>query len=207
MFSKKAKMTSLITFTLIVGLMVTSFVGLAGNGKEISSEETGIMEETYINLLAPRLGLEAGELNTIMENAREKAAASNHRPISETYLEILTSELEMDLDELKKKMTNTRVEAAEKLASEGTISQEFADSFKERTSTFPFGYSNQGADRGRSQAKDKRGTPQGSANQYGTNDGDRYGPGDGECDGNGPHGNKTSDNDKRGQGNGRRGRN
>ncbi len=216
MFTKQMKATNLVALTLIVGLLVTGVVGFA-NGK--SSEKVGIMEDTYIELLAPRVGLKPAELEEKMDEAMEQAAAEGERPISENYLEILASELNTDTEQLKTTMTETRVEAASKLEEEGTISAELAKAFKERAANFPFGY--QGANKGNGQ-KTAAGNADGSGNQYGSKDGSGtaaqpedgsgYGPGNGEatdgvCDENGPHGRRAGYNDEedrnRGKGRGR----
>ncbi|KXB06759.1 hypothetical protein AKJ52_01680 [candidate division MSBL1 archaeon SCGC-AAA382C18] len=212
MFTKQMKATSLVTLTLIVGLLVTGVVGFA-DGR---SPEEGIMEDTYIELLAPKVGLNSAELDEKMDEAMEQAAAEGERPISENYLEILASELNTDVDQLKTTMTETKVEAASKLEEEGTISTELADTFKERAANFPFGY--QGANQGNGQRAAMANTD-GSGNQYGPNDGSGtaaqpedgsgYGPGngagnDGVCDEDGPHGRRADDDDQsRGRGRGR----
>ncbi len=219
MLSNKVHRTGLIALTLIIGLLVTSVVGIAGNEKGSSTKETGIMKETYINLLAPKLGLEAEQLDSIMNDAMSQAKDEEERPISENYLEILASKLNNDAETLKATMIETKVEAAEKLASEGTISEELATTFKERASTFPFGYSNQGADKGKG-SRIATGNSGGSGNRYGSNDGSNkalqpedgsgYGAGngkadEGECSGDGPYGRKRNEDFERGQNNGGRG--
>jgi len=193
MFTKQMKATSLVALTLIVGLLVTGVVGLARGrsprGK--SSEEEGIMEDTYIELLAPKVGLEPAELDEEMEEAMEQAMVEEERPISENYLEILASELNTDVEQLKTTMTETKVEAASKLEEEGTISEELANTFKERASTFPFGYSNQGAEKGKSQR-----ASQGKVQRN-----------DGRYDGDSPRGRQVGDDEEddqsRGKGRGR----
>ena len=215
MFTKQMKATNLVALTLIVGLLVTGVVGLA-NGK---SSEEGIMEDTYIELLAPKVGLKPAELDGKMEETMEQAMAEEARPISENYLEILASELNTDAEQLKTLLTETRVEAASKLEEEGTISAELADTFKERATNFPFGY--QGANQGDGQ-RNASGNADGSGNQYGSKDGSGtaaqpedgsgYGPGNGEandgvCDEDGPHGRRAGrdeeDDQSRGKGRGR----
>ena len=220
MLAKNFKITSLLSLVLVLGLMFTSFVGFAGNGS--GSEGEGIMKETYIDLLAPKLELEKKNLDALMDEAIHQAVAEGERPISDNYLEILAAELDMDVEILKTTMVETKAEAADKLEAEGTISEELANTFKERASTFPFGYSNQGAEKGKSQ-RSSQGKAQGSdGNRYGAGDGTGsasqpedgtgYGPGggqanDGACDGDGPHGRQAGDDEERGRRNGGRGQN
>ncbi|MFB6215224.1 MAG: hypothetical protein ABEI54_05060 [Candidatus Bipolaricaulia bacterium] len=215
MFTKQMKATSLVALTLIVGLLVTGVVGFA-DGR---SPEEGIMEDTYIELLAPKVGLKPAEMDEKMEEAMEQAAAEGERPISENYLEILSSELNTDAEQLKTTMTETKVEAVNKLEEEGTISAELAEAFKERAANFPFGY--QGANQGNGQGA-ATGNADASGNQYGPSDGSGtaprpedgsgYGPGDGDvndgvCDEDGPHGGRAGhdeeDDRSRGKGRGR----
>ena len=215
MFTKQVKSTSLVALALILGLLVTGVVGIADG----ESSEEGIMEDTYIELLAPKVGLKPAELDEEMDEAMEQAEAEGERPISENYLGILASELNTDVEKLETTMTETKVEAASKLEEEGTISTDLANTFKERAANFPFGY--QGANQGNSQGA-SAGNADGSGNQYGSNDGSGaapqpedgsgYGSGDGEandgeCDGTGPNGRKADedeeDDQNRGKGRGR----
>ncbi len=218
MLSKNFKITSVLSLVLVLGLMVTSFVGFAGNGP--GSEGEGTMKETYIDLLAPKLGLETENLDALMDEAMNQAVAEDERPIGDNYLEILAAELDMDVEKLKTTVVETKAEAADKLAAEGTISEELANTFKERASTFPFGYSNQGNEKGKSQRSSQGKVQSSDGNQYGAadgtgsasqpEDGTGYGPGagqanDGACDGDGPHGKRARDDDEKGRGKGGRG--
>ncbi|MCF7890181.1 hypothetical protein K9M78_03075 [Candidatus Bipolaricaulota bacterium] len=221
MLSKNFKITSVLSLVLVLGLMVTSFVGFAGNG--FGSEGERILKETYIDLLAPKLGLETENLDALMDKAMNQAVAEDERPIGDNYLEILVAEVaDMDVEKLKTTMVETKAEAADKLAAEGAISEELANTFKERASTFPFGYSNQGAEKGKSQRSSPGKAQNRDGNQYGAadgtgsalqpEDGTGYGPGagranDGTCDGGGPHGRQAGDDEERGSRNGGRRKN
>lgn len=222
MLSKNFKITSVLSLVLVLGLMVTSFVGFAGNGNGAGSEGEGIMKETYIDLLAPKLGLEKENLDALMDEAMNQAVAEDERPIGDNYLEIMAAELDMDVEKLKTTMVETKAEAADRLAAEGTISEELANTFKERASTFPFGYSNQGAEKGKSQRLSQGKAQSNYGNQYGAadgtgsasqpEDGTGYGPGAGQanggtCDEDGPHGRQAGDDEERGNRNGGRSKN
>lgn len=219
MLSKNVKMTGVLTLALVVGLLTAGFVGLADNGREAGPERPEIMEETYIELLAEKLDLEPAQLEQLTDEARNRAESEEARPISDNYLEILSTELNLNVEDLETTMAETKIEAAEQLATEGTISEEMAETLKERASTFPFGYSNQGEDRRNARAQSGENDRSGG-NRYGPNegndtperpkDGSDHGPGEGggrkgNSEGKSSRGREIEDEDKRGNSSRKRG--
>ncbi|MFW6104844.1 MAG: hypothetical protein ACOC6I_03285 [Candidatus Bipolaricaulota bacterium] len=186
-----AKLSGLISLILVAGLLTIGVTAIGANNRGRSPNNSGLLEDTFVSILAEKVGVDQDQLESMMDEAMNRASSSDERPIADNYLEILAVDLNLEVEQLKTLMVTTKTEAIDKLVSDGELSEKLAASIKERATTFPFGYSYQGSKSG---TGGREGTQTGNRPSPSHGRRDRFQPqdgkgnyGEGECEREGPH--------------------
>lgn len=133
---------SLISFTLLAGLLVVGSGVMAGSAYDLDSrsEQSIAFKDLYIEFLASRLDLKAARLEKLADKTAKRALNRREKRLEENYRKILASELNLGADKLNGIMVEVKEKTINKLVNEGVIGETQRDYLRDKSAIFLLGH-------------------------------------------------------------------